>query len=256
MLSSCLSRLIRVSRGPLSASLPPVEGPLWERPDVHAGGTLGAAHEYASSLLAEAAARRSLPANALARHLWEHEIELAWILAAPSERLRRKWAEESRNVFERLPLHWQDYARAEGLGDVEAVLPAVREALGRKHPDGVWPSYSTMAEDLGRGADWAAGYPAMSWQAHPGLSGVGRHIEATTRAVRFVQRKREDDTALASALAQGASSFASIVALAAVALDVELTAEHQELDATVRLLRFHLNEWVSAARQLRASERQ
>lgn len=219
----CLDQLISQAPATLGVTVPIDPQPPWTRPEIYAGAMLAAATELAEGVAAEVAAGRLQNAGRLARHLFEFDIEMSWVLDNPAVRLPTRYAEEARSTFERMNPAVLDRLLTPdmdpGREQLVALLASERARLGRSGNASVLPARETMADDLGRLEEFKAVYPSMSWTSHPGLSSAGRHVELDGDRVRFVARPNPVHAVFyMGPLCRATASFATCIELADAAL--------------------------------------
>jgi hypothetical protein len=181
------------------------------------GGVL-VARELAIGVISEIEAERPANAMRLARHLWEQELELAYVRASPRLRIRQMFRREAvtRLDLERFnrgvrieKSHKAELVRLrKDARDLDAACEARRKA-GEKVPASDWglpPSRREMARAIERDDDFNLYWRGSSWYSHPGLTASDLHLEADEHGRTRVRRDGRSDPELgpqAAALALG-----------------------------------------------------
>lgn len=145
-----------------------------------AGVMLFALDELVEGALAELKARRVHNAARLARHAWEFELELTWVMTDPAKRLPRWRSNEARR---------EHHLGADGYKDPRvAELLAAEYERARKVPGSFMPTVERMADDLGRASQYRSEYRKMSYVSHPGFRSITWYSPATEADVERSQR--------------------------------------------------------------------
>jgi hypothetical protein len=146
---------------------------------------LFAIEELAEGVLAETTANRISNARRLARHLWEFELELSFILEDPDERLKQWRAEEARRW-----IRTREDRNAPTEDPFESLLLAGFATT--RTGGGFLPTVEEMASALGRADQYREEYRGLSYLSHPGLRGVSHYADVSDEDVKHASAGHAD----------------------------------------------------------------
>ena len=133
--------------------------------------------ELSDGVRAELGAGRRHNSERLARHLWEYEIELAWLLDEPDTRMPKIMAREAQHQT-RL-IRQMSEAELAAFGPPELRDMFERHYEQAKADGNLPPNLSGMAEEINRGSHYKRNYRLLSGLSHPGISGTGGYVQVT-----------------------------------------------------------------------------
>ncbi len=176
ILEDCLGRVATLIEVAGDAARIPQLPQAPDRLDLYALITLGEVRELAAGVLDERRAGRRTNAVRLARHLFEYDVESAWVTADPKARVKRAFGEEMRRLCEEVPAERTAHM---DLSVARAFVDEVRGGLSRRERGNygeLLPSRKVMAEAVGALETYHGDYAEMSWLAHPGLTSGTRFL--------------------------------------------------------------------------------
>lgn len=150
--------------------------------DLYALGVVRSAIELGRGVLAEGIGGRAGNAMRLARHLFEQELELHYVLDQPLPRLDQLRASEAKRRLQLVELNPGIEGRGAPLEEFDSLVARAKALNHTAKQKPVWergflPGYEDMATALDRQDDYNLYYRAASWLSHPGLAGSGLYFE-------------------------------------------------------------------------------
>jgi hypothetical protein len=151
-----------------------LEQPRPPTPAAHyAALSLHAIDELAEGVISELEAQRRNNAIRLVRHVWEFELEMAWVLAEPETRIERwRVTEARRRRLMRDPTAERTDERLER-------LLAEEYERARERGAAFMPNVEQMATELARADRYRSEYRSLSYLSHPGLWGTANYADVS-----------------------------------------------------------------------------
>lgn len=177
-------------------------------------GAIAVARELAQGVFSEAVAGRAGNAIRLARHLFEQELELDYVLADPGPRLPQVRASDAArrlrlskvlgtSMPRDLRSELKQLTRAAQSAEEDAVRRRKEGELVPASDYGYLPDRRVMSQASDREADYDLYYGGASWLAHPGIIASELYLTDDGLALKPPGRPAANDIAQGVALALG-----------------------------------------------------